>query len=42
MENITNKNIPVEFISELIHYDDTISTIKKKIIQCKYANLFIC
>ena len=33
MENITNKNIPIELISELIHYDDTISTIKKKIIK---------
>jgi hypothetical protein len=33
MENIINKNIPIELISELIHYDDTISTIKKKIIK---------
>ena len=33
MENIASKNILVELIDELIHYDDTISTIKKKIIK---------
>ena len=33
MENIASKNIPVELINELIHYDDTISTIKKKIVK---------
>lgn len=37
MENIVNKNIPVDLINELIHYDDTISTIKKKII--KYTQI---
>ena len=33
MENIISKNITVELINELIHYDDTVSTIKKKIIK---------
>ena len=33
MENIDNKKISVKLINELIHYDDTISTIKKKIIK---------
>lgn len=33
MQIITQKNIPVELINELIHYDDTISTIKKKIVK---------
>lgn len=33
IENITNKGIQVELINELIHYDDTISTIKKKIVK---------
>ena len=33
IENIANKNIQIKLIDELIHYDDTISTIKKKIIK---------
>jgi hypothetical protein len=39
MENIISKNIPIELVNELIHYDDTISTIKKKII--KYTQMRI-
>jgi len=37
LQNISENNIPVELINEMIHYDDTISTIKKKII--KYTEL---
>ena len=33
MDNILSKTIPIELIDAYIHFDDTISTIRKKIIK---------
>ena len=36
--NIEKNSIPVELIDVYIHGDDTVSTIKKNIIQCNKCN----